>query len=57
VWSQENMATTWWIKEGVSFSLLGIVFMARNRSSSSRKRSIKPVSVGNSSQTDPDDWG
>ena len=31
VWSQENMAETWWIKEGISFSLLGIVLMARNR--------------------------
>ena len=30
VWSQENMAATWWIKEGISFSLFGIVLMNRN---------------------------
>ena len=31
LWSQENMAATWWIKEGLSFSLLGIVLMMKNR--------------------------
>ncbi len=31
IWNNDDIATTWWIKEGVAFSLLGIVLMKRNR--------------------------
>lgn len=32
IWNNDDIATTWWIKEGMAFSLLGIVLMKRNRS-------------------------
>ena len=31
IWDNNDIATTWWIKEGVAFSLLGVVLMKRNR--------------------------
>ncbi len=31
IWNNDDIATTWWIKEGIAFSLLGIVLMKRNR--------------------------
>lgn len=32
IWDNNDIMTTWWIKEGTAFSLLGIVLMNRNRS-------------------------
>ena len=33
IWDNNDIATTWWIKEGLAFSLLGIVVMRKNRRS------------------------
>ena len=49
IWNNDDIATTWWIKEGVAFTLLGIVLMNRNR----RRGSAGPSAVH--SVTDFDD--
>lgn len=33
IWDNDDIATTWWIKEAAAFSLLGVVLMKRNRRS------------------------
>ena len=51
IWDNNDIATTWWLKEGAAFSLLGIVVMKRNRS---RGAGRSPVSIPNDTMND--DW-
>ena len=48
IWNNDDIATTWWIKEGIAFSLLGIVLMNRNRS----RRSVRPPTVNSAAGFD-----
>ena len=47
----DDITTTWWLKEGLAFSLLGIVLMNRNRS-----RSMARSSAGIPADMPNDDW-
>ena len=51
IWDNDDIATTWWLKEGIAFSLLGIVVMKRNR----RRGAARTASVS-SAVTSGDDW-
>ena len=51
IWDNNDIMTTWWLKEGIAFSLLGIVLMNRNRSrGAARLSASRPVNAMN------DDW-
>ena len=51
IWKSDDL-TTWWIKEGICFSLLGIVFMRKNLFRSKAK-TVKAAAA----PADNDDWG
>ncbi|MBR2661541.1 MAG: VWA domain-containing protein [Clostridia bacterium] len=51
IWDNNDITTTWWIKEGLAFSLLGIVVMKKNRSGGAGR-----VSAGTSAVAVNDDW-
>ena len=54
VFNYQQDWSTWWIKEGLSFSLLGVVFMMRNHAPASSRRS---GSAAQASGPSTDDFG